>query len=118
MHAVFQILDVVPCGPCARTSIQTGDILVEIDGFSLTGKSITDIVDYTMGNEGSEANLVVTRGMWVPCQVLIHFLNVDSRLKTCNQATNVSTRRLSGDICQVMIQTHAPHAPWLIEKTN
>ena len=52
----------MPGGPCEKTLIQTGDVLIKIDDISVIGKSVRDIVVYTMGKVGSEATLVVKRG--------------------------------------------------------
>lgn len=61
----FQILEIVSGGPCENTAIQVGDSLIQIDGVSVLGKSLRDIVVYTMGNEGSQATLILKRGRQV-----------------------------------------------------
>jgi C-terminal processing protease CtpA/Prc len=58
----FQILDIIPGGPCHSTNMLCGDVLTHIDGIHLNGRTGSEILQFTMGNEGSTANLTVKRG--------------------------------------------------------
>jgi len=58
----MQILDIRQGGPCDKTNLQRGDVLVEINGISIVGMVPQGIAVHTMGYEGSVAILVAKRG--------------------------------------------------------
>ncbi len=57
-----QIVDIFSGGPCHNTKLERGDILTHIDGNHLHGRSDSEIINFTMGDEGSTASLTVKRG--------------------------------------------------------
>ncbi|MFS0723393.1 S41 family peptidase [Paenibacillus sp. 1P07SE] len=69
----FLIESLVAGAPADQAGLRKGDILIEINNMELAGKTLTEIVQLTRGEEGSEVTLTIKReGMQAPFeQVLV-----------------------------------------------
>ena len=57
----FVVQEVDPEGPAGKAGIQSGDVIIKIDGEDITNKNLTSLSDYIRGEEGSEVSMTVLR---------------------------------------------------------
>ena len=57
----FVVQEVDPEGPAGKAGIQSGDVIIKIDGEDITNKNLTNLSDYIRGEEGSEVSMTVLR---------------------------------------------------------
>ncbi len=68
---VPKIISPIDGTPAARAGLQPGDLIVEVDGTSTHGTSLTKIVRVLRGDPGTKVTLTIARGTENPFQVTI-----------------------------------------------
>ena len=57
----FQVGGTIPDGPADRGGLEVGDWIVEVDGVTIDGMELRDVVDIIVGPEGTQVNLLIDR---------------------------------------------------------
>lgn len=57
----FTIIQPYEGSPAQQAGIHSGDVLVSVDGKSVTGKTLSDVVSMIKGEEGTKVKIAVTR---------------------------------------------------------
>jgi carboxyl-terminal processing protease len=70
-HGVLKVISPIDGTPAARAGIQPGDLIVEIDGKSTQGLSLTEIVRVLRGKPGTSVTITIARGSKMPFDVAI-----------------------------------------------
>jgi len=113
-NGVIKVVSPIDDTPAARAGIQSGDLVVEIDGKPVTGMSLNDAVDKMRGKVGSEILLTIVRqGAKAPLKVklirdIIQIQSVKShvengnvgyiRITTFNAQTSPGLKKAFADI--------------------
>jgi len=72
------VMSVLPEGPAADTDLRAGDVILKVNGQSLAGMWLTDVVDMIKGPEGTAVALTLGReGMDEPVELTIVRARVD-----------------------------------------
>jgi carboxyl-terminal processing protease len=89
-NGVVKVVSPIDDTPAARAGIQSGDLIVEIDGKQVIGMTLTESVDKMRGKVGSEILLTVVRqGAKAPLKIklvrdIIQIQSVKSRIEGGN----------------------------------
>ena len=70
-NGVPKIISPIDGTPAARAGLQPGDLIVEVDGTSTHGTSLSRIVRVLRGNPGTKVTLTIARGAESPFNVTI-----------------------------------------------
>jgi carboxyl-terminal processing protease len=80
----IRVVAALPETPAGRAGIMTGDIIKSINGVSVSGKSMNDVILLIRGEEGSRVDIVFDRaGAEIPCNLVretIHIASVGGEL--------------------------------------
>jgi carboxyl-terminal processing protease len=79
-----RVVAAIPETPAGKAGVMTGDIIKSVDGVSVRGKSMSDIILLIRGEEGTKVSIVFDRaGTEVPytfVREMIHMTSVDGKL--------------------------------------
>lgn len=57
-----KVLSTIENSPAVEVGLESGDIIISVDGISLQGRAVEEASKYLKGEEGSKVNIVVKRG--------------------------------------------------------
>ena len=106
-NGVVKVVSPIDDTPAARAGIQSGDLIVEIDGKQVVGMTLTDSVDKMRGKVGSEITLTIVRqGAKAPLKIKL--------VRDIIQIQSVKNRVENGNVGYIRITTfNAQTAPGL-----
>jgi carboxyl-terminal processing protease len=97
-NGVVKVVSPIDDTPAARAGIQSGDLIVEIDGKQVVGMTLTDAVDKMRGKVGSEIALTIVRpGAKAPIKVKL--------VRDTIQIQSVKNRVEGGNVGYIRITT-------------
>ncbi|MDR1247586.1 MAG: S41 family peptidase [Clostridiales Family XIII bacterium] len=75
----IRVVAAMPETPAGKAGVLTGDIIKSIDGVSVSGKSMNDIISLIRGEEGSRVDIVFDRaGTDIPCSLVRETIRIAS----------------------------------------
>ncbi|MCE5258378.1 MAG: S41 family peptidase [Chloroflexi bacterium] len=94
--SLVTIAQPMPGSPALKAGIQAGDVILEVDGVSVDGLSLTEVVSKIRGPRGSQVRLLLQRAsVDEPLEILVTRDRIEIE--------TVSSRMLDGDIGYVQL---------------
>jgi hypothetical protein len=88
--------------------IKEGDLLIRVDDFDVRGKQLKDVAKFTLGIEGSKANLMLMRGQSFAMSIFLLFtLQISKTRRSSSPRTRPSCSRYCKPAAPAHVTTSA-----------